>query len=406
MNARELAILGTVTVEDNHLLVPESINRILKERPLALDSRELSLAHQLIYGTFRYLPGLDRLLNGVLREDLTSLPPTIRWLLRISLYELMFLNIPHYATVDQANRLAVHFKARGLKKLVNGVLRHLLRKQSEWPKDPASMVMPEWLESLLLAQHGDRVAEWKTIWAKEPLTLFWSTQKDDPGEPFSSALPHARLSASGHQESSPFRYIQNGSSQWISHAIGRSPCTTILDYCAAPGGKSLYLSAFFPEKVVTSCDRSSIRRKKMEENRDRLQLPLTVLPLEDLAKEGSLFDLVLVDAPCSALGTISRHPEIAMLRGKTGLVGFESTHHDILQEAWKHVSPGGFLMYTICTLNLPERPPRPEGSLPADEALRAWALPLDSLVFEGDGRFFIAPSPGFDGFLGFLAQKS
>ena len=391
-------------VEKFDLLVPEAMSRLTFDLP----PEDRNFSHELVYGTFRWLPGLEGALEALCKP--AKLPPRIRWLLLCSLYQLRFLRVPDYAVLNEAQKIVRFFKLTGLKGLVNGVLRNATRKlDSLFDGDASQAILPAWLRDLLADQYGPALyTSWVEAWKQPAVTCYWSKSgQGSPDDEKSSILPHgfrkgSSLSPSQLQGSDI--YIQNESSQAIAEMALRSGACSILDLCAAPGGKICYMASFGKLKRLVGCDPSARRNLKLVENQRRLNLDFEIktAAAQDLTWEGDLFDLVLVDAPCSGTGIIGRHPEVKFLKKGPADQALRSMQSKILKAGWRAVKPGGYLIYTVCSLDHREVP-----SMPADAVANTTLLQaIDGLpVTESGHRFFFHPGPAFDGFSGMVLSR-
>lgn len=197
-------------------------------------------------------------------------------------------------------------------------------------------------------------------------------------------------------------YVQNISSQAICELVMSVEGTSLLDMCAAPGGKCLYL-ARFSEWEITATDIQSDRLLSVQANASRLGLAdrLSIVPWDQVH---GYFDMVLVDAPCSAVGIIARHPEIVLHRETLADSVLLKRQSDLLERAWSFVRAGSRLIYSVCSWDPREVPNAPTGSSTAPE-LNAWAARDSAIEVQGD-RFSILPDTDHDGFCGAMWEKS
>lgn len=404
-NPRELAVACLCEVEKESLLVPEAMARI----PYQMSEEDRNFAYKIVYDTFRYLPGLSRILAHYCKPK--KLPPFIRMLLNASICQMVFTRSPDYAILDEANKLAMP-RFRGLKPLVNGVLRNIVREKNPiWDSwDNTTWLLPEWLGELLVQQYGAaRLEGWLETWREVGVVSYWSAaqqpfEEDTP----SDALPQARRRSNpiGIEDMVKRRiYVQNETSQAVSEMVVRSQAATVLDLCAAPGGKSCYIAAFGQVERLVACDSAPERIARLVENRDRLGLNFEIacLAAGELDSD-QVFDLVLVDAPCSGIGIIGRHPEIKFLKKSPADASLRDTQQAILDAAWDHVKPGGHLLYTVCSLDRDELGKPPQDAVMDSEHINAW-LPESVPCTKENGVFSFSPGSAFDGFLGMLLHK-
>ncbi|CAM2008524.1 transcription antitermination factor NusB [Acanthopleuribacter pedis] len=409
---RMLAVRCLVTAARQRLLVPEAMARFAYQ----LDARDLAFAHEIVYGTFRFLPGLEQVLRQFCPKP--KFPPEVHWLLLASLYELGFMRSADYATIDQANRNIRKLGFPRLKGLVNAVLRNAQRAGDDlWrERDQASWLLPRWLEKLLVKQHGpERVATWIKRWSERGLLSYWHQGGELPGDDavlsgddvVSPVLPHCRRREGAVPEAwlEQGVYIQNESSQLIAHvAVGLSPAKAI-DLCSAPGGKACYLAAFSPETELTACDLDEYRLGLIRQNQRRLNLnfPLIVGDATQMNCTGE-FDLVMLDAPCSGIGILGRHPEIKRHKEKPADAAMFDVQAALMKAAWQYVKPGGHVLYSVCSLDQNEIPALPEDAHIANDRLKE-LIPAGAPVVWQENGLLIEPDVAFDGFQAVLLQK-
>jgi len=191
----------------------------------------------------------------------------------------------------------------------------------------------------------------------------------------------------------------------VAEMVCRLKPQSVLDLCAAPGGKTCYIARFGNVERLVANDQAAERMARMRDNRQRLDLNFDIQ--EGDARHLTFdekFDLVLLDAPCSGLGIIGRHPEIKFLKKKPAEPELRELQAELLEAGWQHVKPGGHLLYTVCSLDKREIPKPIEGSEPVIatsdlDFLKRLPCHLDGC------SFFFSPTPTFDGFSGMLLRK-
>lgn len=404
-NPRELAVSCLHDVESKSLLIPEAMALL----PFSLGPEDRNLAHEIAYGTMRYLPGLNRLLASFCKP--AKLPPKVRWLLLASLYQLRFLRVPTYAVLDEANKLAVSLRFPGLKGLVNGVLRNADRQSDERVADYTneSWLLDPWLTTMLEAQYGRKTLDsWLYCWLERGSVSYWTVDKAPlEGDIASPNCPNAFR----RQKPIPFEafsdrrlYVQNESSQAIAELASSLKPKTVLDLCAAPGGKACYLAAFAQPQCLVANDLPGERMARLRENRDRLGLDFEITSNDATTHDFGTFELVLLDAPCSGIGIIGRHPEIKLLKREPADPNLRQTQALLMAAAWRAVQPGGHLIYTVCSLDQAEVPSFPSDAIVVTDAVTEPYM--ESLpITRNDGRFHFSPTATFDGFCGTILQK-
>jgi 16S rRNA (cytosine967-C5)-methyltransferase len=354
---------------------------VLLARRLAatsLSPADRALATELVYGTLAWQGRLDHHLTQLVHGSLAELDPPVRAALRIGLHQLLFLDrIPAYAAVDASVRLA----RRG-GGLVNAVLRRAARlgrdglALPDGAADPVGRLAVEWshprwlVERLaeeigtaelpaLLAAHNVRgpVALRATASPADALAAELSAHEARiaPGrwapEALLVARQGARLRACDAYRTGRFVF-QGEPSQLVTRLLGIAPGSAVLDACAAPGGKTLHAAALAgPHGLVVALDphRAGVRRIAAEAARLGASI---VHPVVADARRPPLhraFDAVLVDAPCSGLGTLRRHPELRWRRLPEDLTRLAALQGDLLAAVAPLVRAGGVLVYAVCS---------------------------------------------------------
>jgi 16S rRNA (cytosine967-C5)-methyltransferase len=410
--------------------------------------RDAALATELVYGTIQRLNTIDYVLAGRVKGWPDKLAPWVRCLLRLSYYQLRWLDrVPPHAAVDEAVRIARKRGHAGIAGLVNGVLRSLLREgiAPEWPSHLSAAERialehshPVWLVERWISAYGEKTAAAICEAGNMPphgsarvnrLRAARDALLADMAEAGLSVKP-SPLSEDGIiayksgslADTSWFREgkltVQDESSMLVAAVANPSPGMTVLDCCAAPGGKATHLAEIMRnEGKVLANDIHAHKRKLIEDQKERLGLSIIetmtcdALELSRHLPEQSM-DVVLLDAPCSGFGVIRRKPEIKWNKSPQDIAGLSELQQRLLQEAGRLVKPGGTLVYSTCTiapeenesnvlhflkenpafspdLNWPEqtlRPLREKGILPEPFQGRVQILPHH---FGSDG-FFIA----------------
>ncbi|MBN1880592.1 MAG: 16S rRNA (cytosine(967)-C(5))-methyltransferase RsmB [Deltaproteobacteria bacterium] len=360
---------------------------LMLERYPDMSRDDRSLATELSYGVLRNLGRLDYIIGKFSNRPLPNLDTDVLNILRVGMYQLEFLDrIPPYAAVNESVRLAGEFGKRSAGGFVNGVLRAYLRKKGgvSYPdrkQDPAGFIstyhsLPPWLAGRLIEWFGTEGAmiTAECLRRRPPLTLrvnrlrldrnqFMERYKETAGEMLSGRLsPDAviALGAGSILKSSSFMdglfSIQDEASQMVTHLLGLSCGMTLLDLCAAPGGKATHAAELMDDRGRVICvEQSRGRSALLRGNVHRLSLESIRVTCADARRIplalGTLFDRVLVDPPCSALGVLRRNPEIKWRLSERDIGDMQNIQAAILEEASGFVAPDGALVYSVCTFN-------------------------------------------------------
>jgi len=350
------------------------------------DARDRALAADIVTGTLRWQQSLDFLIEHFARRPPSNIDAEVLIILRSSLYQLLHLDrVPASAVVDDAVDLTRSARKTSAAGFTNAVLRGVVRQRHRLPLPPrptspdraAALAYlgithshPEWLVARWLDRYGfDATERWVHFNNETPrLTLRVNTLRARRDE------VRAALAADG-VETEPTRYapdglvvtggnplaapaariflVQDEASQLVSVTVGAQPGERILDLCASPGGKSLALAAAMRDAgLLAACD---VRARRVRLLRDTVRaggaacVRLVHVPVSGTLPFAPRFDRVLIDAPCSGLGTIRRDPDIRWRRTEHDLAVFARDQLALLARAADVVRPGGRLVYATCS---------------------------------------------------------
>ena len=323
----------------------------------ALAPQDRAFARALAMTTLRRLGLIDRMLARRLQREP---PERVRMILRVGIAQLFWLDTPAYAAVDSSVALAgASRETRGFKALVNAVLRALGR-EGPAAADPADLA-PPWLFARWRAAFGEADARAiAAVIAEEPATDI--TPRDAADAPAlaaaleAEALPGGSLRRSGRGRVEDWPgfvdgrwWVQDAAAAIPARVIAAKPGKSVLDLCAAPGGKTLQLAAAGAN--VTAVDRSKARLKRVTEALARAGLAAAVVAADaDNWDDGRTFDAVLLDAPCSSTGTFRRNPDVLWTLRPADIAKLAEVQTRLLAAAARRVKPGGRLVYCVCSL--------------------------------------------------------
>ncbi len=345
-----MAVLGRGTPLE--LALESSLDGI----PLANDR---ALARHLASTVLRWLPDLDALIDSATPKPLPD-DARARHALRIALAGWLKLGTPPHAVVATALPLV----EGGPRRLVHGVLGNLMRGEAKLPDAPH---LPDLFAIRWAMDWGPEVAEAASrSLAEEPATdltlrdpattAHWLEALGSDGAMVSSLLPgHIRIRRKGALTEWPgfaegAWWVQDFAASLPGRLLGAQPGEHILDLCAAPGGKTLQLAALGAR--VTAVDVSDARLERVRDNLARTGLSAELTAGDALRWEpGTLFDRILLDAPCSATGIYRRHPDVLHLKGSRDLAPLTMLQAALLRRAANWLKPGGTLVYATCSLD-------------------------------------------------------
>ncbi|MCP1305981.1 16S rRNA (cytosine(967)-C(5))-methyltransferase RsmB [Paenibacillus tyrfis] len=387
-SAREAALDVLVRIEQDRSYSNLLLNQTLQK--YKLDKPDAGLATEIVYGTVQRLGTIDFFLERFVSKGLAKLQPWVRNLLRLSFYQLHYLDrIPDHAIVNEAVNIAKRQGHQGISGMVNGVLRSVLRSKSELVL-PAGLPAerrialaqshPEWLVRRWIREFGEQTAERLCEANNTPprVSLRANALKLGPdelaerlrqggleAEPSAVAPAGVIVRGGGNMALSPdyaagLYSVQDESSMLVAEWVDPQPGERVLDCCAAPGGKTTHLAEKMGDRgEIVACDVHEHKRKLIEEQAERLALrSIRTLTAdarqlaEHFAPES--FDRILLDAPCSGLGVIRRKPDMKWSKSEAELTEICDIQRELLEAVHPLLKPGGVLVYSTCTVEMAE----------------------------------------------------
>ncbi|WP_040924926.1 16S rRNA (cytosine(967)-C(5))-methyltransferase RsmB [Saccharibacillus kuerlensis] len=388
VTAREAALNVLAGVDESGAYSNLLLNRTLQQAELS--PADAGLATELVYGTIARQATLDYFLNLFIKSGVKRLNPWVRGLMRMSLYQIKYLDrIPPHAAVNEAVEIAKKRGHQGIASMVNGVLRSVLREGDvlEIPNDlPTNERIalqhshPQWLVERWIAQYGEETAEAVCAANNEPpkvsirINSLRGSREEllqeltDEGRSVraSELSPQGVIVESGGNMANDRFYrdgrfsIQDESSMLVAEALAPEPGMSVLDCCAAPGGKTVHIA----EKMknhgrIVANDLHEHKQKLIAEQAERLGLSAIetsvgdALSLKDRFEQAS-FDRVLLDAPCSGFGVIRRKPDLRWAKTPDDAAAIARLQRQLLSSVAGLVKPGGILVYSTCTIEREE----------------------------------------------------
>ena len=388
-NSRSLAFFALKNVYQKQAYTDVALNRVLKSqsKSVEISQADRSFACELVYGIVRRQRTLDALIDLLGKKRAAQQPPDLRIILHIGLYQLRYLDrIPTSAAVNTSVELAKENEIAKLSGVVNGLLRQYIRQAEagdplQLPNDAiASLgvmhsfpdwIVETWLEQLPVAE-VDRLLSWFNQSPKIDLRVnILKTSVAEVETAFKAAnlsvaripkIPQGlRIEGAGAVTDLPgykqgWWVIQDSSAQLVTHLLDPQPGETIIDACAAPGGKTTHIAELMGDKgQIIACDRAEKRLNKVRENAARLQLNSIQIKTGDSRKQDFVdVDRVLLDAPCSGLGTLHKRPDLRWRQSSQSIKELFKLQSELLEQTASWVKPKGILVYATCTLNILE----------------------------------------------------
>lgn len=387
-NIREVAVNMLLEISEqnkySHLVIRDVLNKYDY-----LDGRDKAFLKRVTEGTLERRIQLDYVLDQFSKVPVSKMKPLIRTLLRMSVYQLLFMDsIPDSAVCNEAVKLAGKRGFRNLQGFVNGVLRNIVRKKQEivWPDQDADRItclsvkysMPVFLVEKFLAQQGYEKTEKMlesflteapvTIRLKEALKeeekkLLLKELEDygvhperHPYLPYAYSVEGAEgIAALPGFEDGLFT-VQDVSSMLVCEAAGVKEGSHVIDVCASPGGKALHAAEKLKGSgLVSARDLTEYKAEMIRDNKNRMKAENVEVLVWDARKlreeDVEKADLVLADLPCSGLGIMGRKADIKYHVSPESLKQLQSLQREILSVIWQYVKPGGTMIYSTCTVN-------------------------------------------------------
>jgi 16S rRNA (cytosine967-C5)-methyltransferase len=387
--ARQTAFLALRDIDRRDSYADIALDRVLQKSDLKSSDR--GLVTELVYGIVRRQRTLDTLIEQLSQKPISKQSPDLRRILQMGLYQLRYLDqIPESAAVNTSVDLAKSNGLKGLSGVVNGILRTYLRL-SENSQDPLILPnelisrlgifysFPDWMIALFLEQFGQAETELLCQYFNQSPSIdlrvnILKTTLENVEQAFQdnqievsrlTGFPQAlRLSKAtraihklpGFNEG--WWTVQDTSTQLVGHLLDPQPNEVIIDACAAPGGKTTHIAELMGDQgTIWACDRTASRLKKLDKTMERLGIKSIQTLVGDsleFKQFANLGDRVLVDAPCSGLGTLHRNPDLRWRQTPDKIKELTQLQGELLTQAAFWVKPQGSLVYGTCTLNFQE----------------------------------------------------
>ena len=374
---RAVALDLLAAVLDHNRLLDD----VLDDKRLShMDERDRGFVRLLLATTLRRLGQIDDLIERCVEKPLGAKSALATHALRLGIAQLLFLDVAAHAAISTSVDLVKGTALAGFAKLVNAVLRRIDREGAAMvaEQDVALLNTPDWLWRSWIATYGEEVtrAIATAHLTEAPVDI---TVASDPegwaARLEAEILPTGTLRRRGGGAVAGLAGFDEGA-WWVQDVAAALPARLlgnvagkqVADLCAAPGGKALQLAA--AGGLVTAVDRSAKRLVRFTDNLARLGLTAQVVEADAGAWiPPHLFDAILLDAPCSATGTLRRHPDVARHKNPAEITKLSMVQERLLRAAIPMLKPGGMLVYCVCSLE-------PQEGVEQVERLLAEGAPL------------------------------
>jgi len=423
LNSRRAALdLLSAVLDKNHALDEAFANDAGTAK---LEPRDRAFVRNLVTTCIRRLGQIDGLITACLNSPLPKKARVAEHLLRLGVCQLVFLRTPPHAAVDTSVDLAQQLDLGPYKKLINAVLRRVDREALSMirKQDEGKLNTPKWLWASWQETYGDEVC--RKIAAAHlhiaPLDISVKSDSKQWAEQFSAEMmteTTVRLKSSGDVTELPGFddgewWVQDIAATVPVKLLGDIQGCHVIDLCAAPGGKTAQL--INAGATVTAVDRSKNRLKRLQDNLKRLTMKADVVTADacDWRPE-TLADMVLLDAPCSATGTIRRHPDLGYLKKPEDVDKLAALQTRLIVAATEMVRSGGKIVYSTCSLE----PKECEDQISGVDGLGLKVEKIDpqrisafssTITPEGTFRslpFHLQEQGGMDGFFAAILKKT
>lgn len=384
---RHLAVIVLRDIYYHHAFADAALEKWLKKVQFSQVDRRLLT--ELVHGCVRRRRTLDAIVDHLGKKTARQQPPDLRIILHLGFYQLRYLTqVPAPAAVDTTVQLAKDYQFSGLAGVVNGMLRQYLRLTPDtdlqiFPHtdDPITKLgirhsFPDWMIQVWLTELGLTETEQLCHWFNQSPSIDLRVNRlqtsvatvmealQDQGITVSH-LPHLpdtlRLTGSiGAIDALPgftagWWTVQDAGAQLVSYLLDPQPGEVIIDACAAPGGKTTHIAELMADQgQVIACDPTPSRLKKLKQNQERLQLNSIKIETVD-SRQCPQFtgtaDRVLLDAPCSGMGTLHRRADSRWRQTPENVLALVKLQQELLTATAQWVKPGGVLVYAVCSIH-------------------------------------------------------
>ena len=404
-----------------------SLNSSLPTQLDKVEDRDRGFTQDLAFGTARWQPRLSALAAKLLQKPFKAADTDVEALLLVGLYQLLYTRVPAHAAIGETVGCADKLKKPWAKALINAVLRRAQRESeallAELEHDPVVRTAhPRWLQKSLKAFWPQ---QWEAICAANnahPPMILRVNRRHHSRDAYLALLNQAGVAAHpcvfsqdgivldtpGDVRSLPgfsegWISVQDEAAQLAADLLDLAPGQRVLDACCAPGGKTCHILEVEPALAgVVAVDLEAKRLVRVRENLDRLGLNAELIAADGRDTQawwdGTPFQRILLDAPCSATGVIRRHPDIKLTRQPDDIVALATLQGELLDAMWKTLEVGGILLYATCSTLPTENTEVIEAFLARTPGARELDIASQAGIKQPHGRQLLAQEGGHDGF--------
>ena len=387
---RALAIDALTHVLTRQIHTDTALEKLFASQP-NLRPLDKAFIYEIVFGSLRWLSKMDWIMSHMMDRPFSSLDPRVVNALRVGAYQIYYMDrVPERAAVSETVEAIKQVGVPNAASFVNAILRRVAKKSDYFPKpdkekfpiDYFSMQFshPKWMVERwhhqlsqdkfeYLLSNNNKIPQQTLklltrnplpeVYADFPTYLLKTHSKESSWRPLAGAFRVESLPRFENCEAfqKGCYLVQDESAQLVAHLVQASPTDTCLDACAAPGGKSIYLwDAGVEPKNLTLCDTAQKRIKVLQENLNRVGLVGATILHGDVVEQckDKKYSKILLDAPCSAMGVIRRHPEIKWLRSPNDITNCAAEQSRLLEGLAPCVADGGEMVYSVCSFEVEE----------------------------------------------------
>jgi len=390
---RQAALACYERILDQSMALDGAFDEICRQYDLSSQNR--SFVRFLITTALRRRGHIVAMINFCTPRNLGAKQNRVKYILELGITQLLFMDVPAYAAINSAVEMTARQKEprlKAMKNMVNAILRRIDRERDEFLSrfSLPGYNLPRWIRESWAKRFGTEVFEQiaLALLAEPPLDISLKPSEDPEAwakKLSAEVLPTGslRLSKAGNiTDLAGFDegvwWVQDLAASLPAKLLGAGKGDRVLDLCAAPGGKTAQSAA--KECVVTAVDQSKRRIRRLSENMERLNLSPEIVQADATSwQPQETFPFILLDAPCSSSGTLRRHPDMAWTKGPQDVRDLAALQERIIQSAIKMLSPGGVMIYCVCSVEAEEGPDQMAKLLKEHSEIRRKPITADEL---------------------------